>query len=169
MSTCNLFTDWALHLQISARQPTFDQMIVNGYKPGEGISSHVDLLKFDDGIAIISLGSPAIMTFTQTSMNKVCDDGKLSSDAQHKLHQPTYSPQRGSCDNNADDSRSDSDRVTDLLEQQDVHLQAGDVLLLHGEARYGWKHGIASNQLCSIQSSQRRVSITLRKLLNACQ
>lgn len=168
MSTCSLCTDCMLHLQISARKPVFDQMIVNGYKPGEGISSHVDLLKFDDGIAIISLGSPATMTFTQTDMYKDSDRYEVSSGAQLKEQQVVYTPQGGSRDSNAHDLRSKGDYVAELL-QQDVYLQAGDVLLLHGEARYGWKHGIAFNQPCSIQSSQRRVSITLRKLMSSCQ
>ncbi|KAL0042700.1 hypothetical protein WJX79_008153 [Trebouxia sp. C0005] len=52
-------------VQIRSRHPVFDQMIVNSYKPGEGIKSHIDLMKFDDGIAIMSLGSPATMTFTR--------------------------------------------------------------------------------------------------------
>jgi len=42
-----------------ARQPLFNQMIANWYAPSEGIRAHVDLLRFEDGIAIISLLSPA--------------------------------------------------------------------------------------------------------------
>ncbi|GAN00721.1 oxidoreductase, 2OG-Fe(II) oxygenase family protein [Mucor ambiguus] len=44
------------------RQPLFDQAILNMYKKGEGITSHVDLLRFEDGILIISLMSSCIMT-----------------------------------------------------------------------------------------------------------
>ena len=45
----------------------FDQLVVNRYEPGEGICAHVDLLRFADGVAILSLGSPAVMSFTMGS------------------------------------------------------------------------------------------------------
>src|SRR5690606_5822018 len=42
-----------------------DQTIVNEYLPGQGISAHIDCVPcFDDVIASLSLGSPAIMQFT---------------------------------------------------------------------------------------------------------
>ncbi len=42
-----------------------DQAIVNEYLPGQGISAHVDCVPcFDDTIASLSLGSGAIMQFT---------------------------------------------------------------------------------------------------------
>ncbi|KAE8009513.1 hypothetical protein FH972_005945 [Carpinus fangiana] len=47
------------------REPLFDQLIVNAYQPGEGICAHVDLLRFEDGIAIVSLESSCVMHFTQ--------------------------------------------------------------------------------------------------------
>lgn len=50
--------------QIRSRQPLFDQLTANVYEPGEGICAHVDLHKFEDGIAIVSLGSAAVMDFT---------------------------------------------------------------------------------------------------------
>ncbi|KAL1225138.1 Alkylated DNA repair -like protein ALKBH8 [Cardamine amara subsp. amara] len=48
------------------REPLFDQLIVNLYQPGEGICAHVDLLRFEDGIAIVSLESPCVMRFSPT-------------------------------------------------------------------------------------------------------
>ncbi|KAH7655015.1 tRNA (carboxymethyluridine(34)-5-O)-methyltransferase protein [Dioscorea alata] len=47
------------------REPLFDQLIVNVYEPGEGICAHVDLMRFDDGIAIVSLESTCVMHFTR--------------------------------------------------------------------------------------------------------
>lgn len=51
--------------------PAFpDQVIVNEYLPGQGISPHIDCVPcFTDAIASLSLGSPCIMEFThnQTS------------------------------------------------------------------------------------------------------
>ncbi|KAL2316788.1 hypothetical protein Fmac_030664 [Flemingia macrophylla] len=49
------------------REPLFDQMIANVYQPREGICAHVDLLRFDDGIAILSLESSCVMHFTPLS------------------------------------------------------------------------------------------------------
>lgn len=51
--------------QIQSRQPLFDQLTVNMYAPGEGITAHVDLERFEDGIAIVSLGCAAVMDFTR--------------------------------------------------------------------------------------------------------
>ncbi|KAF6142632.1 hypothetical protein GIB67_015118 [Kingdonia uniflora] len=47
------------------REPLFDQLIVNTYQPGEGICAHVDLMRFEDGIAIVSLESTCVMQFTR--------------------------------------------------------------------------------------------------------
>ena len=42
-----------------------DQVIVNEYLPGQGISEHVDCVPcFGDRIASLSLGSPCMMNFT---------------------------------------------------------------------------------------------------------
>ncbi|XP_057782353.1 uncharacterized protein LOC131000453 isoform X2 [Salvia miltiorrhiza] len=49
------------------REPLFNQLIVNVYQPGEGIAAHVDLMRFEDGIAIVSLESACVMHFTQGS------------------------------------------------------------------------------------------------------
>ncbi|KAJ4847443.1 hypothetical protein Tsubulata_030687 [Turnera subulata] len=50
--------------ELFSREPLFDQLIVNVYQPGEGICAHVDLMRFEDGIAIVSLESPCVMHFT---------------------------------------------------------------------------------------------------------
>ncbi|KAG8389474.1 hypothetical protein BUALT_Bualt02G0233100 [Buddleja alternifolia] len=47
------------------REPLFNQLIVNIYQPGEGICAHVDLMRFEDGIAIISLESSCVMHFSR--------------------------------------------------------------------------------------------------------
>ena len=150
-------------MQISGRQPTFDQMIVNSYQPGEGISSHVDLLKFEDGIAIISLGSSATMTFTNIDSAADCmplTDKSLSHATQSEHSRPNRCAESTYSNTSVPDGSHPGEDL-----QQNVHLKAGDLLLLQGEARYRWKHGIAFNQPCSVQSSERRVSVTLRKLV----
>lgn len=41
-----------------------DQVIINEYLPGQGISAHIDCVPcFGDTIAILSLGGPVVMTF----------------------------------------------------------------------------------------------------------
>lgn len=47
------------------REPLFDQLIINLYQPGEGICAHVDLMRFEDGIAIVSLESSCVMHFSR--------------------------------------------------------------------------------------------------------
>ncbi|XP_016482782.1 uncharacterized protein P8A3.02c isoform X2 [Nicotiana tabacum] len=54
------------------REPLFDQLIVNMYQPGEGICPHVDLMRFEDGIAIVSLESSCVMRFTRVE-NETCN------------------------------------------------------------------------------------------------
>ncbi len=146
-------------LQIRSRCPVFDQMIVNSYKPGEGIKSHIDLMKFDDGIAIMSLGSPATMTFTRAEALRP------AMDQSHVKRQAASSKMCNGCsDNNLVSACSSDDSRNINSLQQNIVLEPGDLLLLHGEARYGWKHGIAAQQHCSLSNAVHRVSVTLRKL-----
>ncbi|CAN1837133.1 Uncharacterized protein P8A3.02c [Linum perenne] len=53
------------------REPLFDQLIANVYQPGEGICAHVDLMRFEDGIAIVSLESSCVMHFSR--VEESCD------------------------------------------------------------------------------------------------
>lgn len=81
--------------------PRARQAIVNLYRPGEGISPHVDLLRrFGDGIVGVSLGDGGVaMRFARAEAG----DG----------------------------------------DGYDVWLPSRSVLVLTGEARYKWTHGIA--------------------------
>lgn len=48
-----------------------NQLIINEYQPGQGISKHIDCVPcFGETIASISLGSPCIMVFTHPSSNE---------------------------------------------------------------------------------------------------
>lgn len=50
---------------LSAETP--DQVIINEYQPGQGISAHIDCVPcFADSIASLSLGSPCVMDFTHS-------------------------------------------------------------------------------------------------------
>ncbi|EFJ37557.1 hypothetical protein SELMODRAFT_165238 [Selaginella moellendorffii] len=110
--------------EVISREPLFDQMIVNSYKPLEGIGAHVDLLRFEDGIVILSLVSSRVMTF------KSCEDGSR---------------------------------------KVGVMLRPGDLLVMSGEARYGWTHEINTNPAQQIWDGvpvpqESRISVTLRRL-----
>ena len=51
--------------------PSYDQLIVNEYIPGHGISAHVDAPKvFDDIITSVSLGSTCVMEFVNKETKK---------------------------------------------------------------------------------------------------
>jgi alkylated DNA repair dioxygenase AlkB len=99
-----------------------DQVIINEYHPGQGISSHIDCEPcFGGAIASLSLGSGCIMDFNR-----------------------------------------DQERVS-------VMLEPGSLLVLSGEARYGWKHGIAARHEDVLNGVRyrrgRRVSVTLRTVI----
>lgn len=65
--------DWLAGLceRLSAKgifSRTPDQVIINEYQPGQGISAHVDCVPcFGDTIASLSLGSACVMDFTHTT------------------------------------------------------------------------------------------------------
>lgn len=101
-----------------------DQVIINEYLPGQGISLHVDCEPcFGDTILSLSLGSDCVMDFRH----------RESAETRYQL------------------------------------LEARSLLMMTGEARYGWKHGIAARFIDyvgerSIERS-RRVSLTLRNVI----
>jgi alkylated DNA repair dioxygenase AlkB len=98
-----------------------DQVLVNEYQPGQGISSHIDCVPcFGDTVLSLSLASRCIMLFTH---------------------------------------RATRERVELLLEP-------GSLLVMRGEARYEWKHGIPARKADTYDGLAmprgRRVSLTLR-------
>jgi alkylated DNA repair dioxygenase AlkB len=103
-----------------------DQLIINEYLPGQGISSHVDCVPcFDNTIISVSLGSACIMQYTHTTTGAVVP----------------------------------------------VVLEPGSLVVMAGESRYHWKHGIPARKTDSYQGRtiirRRRVSLTLRTIIPA--
>lgn len=99
-----------------------NQVIINEYLPGQGISQHVDCIPcFNDVICSLSLGSACSMEFIK--------EEKLS-----------------------------------------VFLDRRSLLILSGEARYNWKHGIAARKYdldCGVKVMRsRRISITFRTVIS---
>lgn len=102
-----------------------DQVIVNEYLPGQGISSHIDCEPcFQDTIASLSLGSGCVMNFT----NKF-----------------------------------------DKTKRIPVWLAPRSLVVLSGEARHEWLHGISARKSDEWDGKkherQRRVSLTFRKVI----
>ncbi|KAJ6468962.1 hypothetical protein DFH09DRAFT_1222044 [Mycena vulgaris] len=104
------------------------QAILNLYRPGEGITPHVDLLRrFGDGIVGVSFGSGCLMQFARVA---------------------------------------EAEGVRPL----NLFLPERSVLVLSGDARYGWTHGIEERTADLVAGTgvvERgvRLSITFRWLL----
>ena len=113
-----------LHAQgIFTKAP--DQVIVNEYQPGQGISAHIDCVPcFGEPIASLSLSSQCMMDFTH---------GKTG-------------------------------------EKHSILLAPCSLIVLSGNARYHWKHAIASRKSDrysgAVTSRERRVSLTFRMMKN---
>ena len=102
-----------------------DQVIVNEYQPGQGISKHIDCEPcFKDTIVSLSLGSGCIMEFI------------------HK---------------------------DDKAKKMPVRLAPKSLIVLSGEARYKWLHGIPARKSDEWNGHkyprQRRVSLTFRRVV----
>jgi alkylated DNA repair dioxygenase AlkB len=101
-----------------------DQVIVNEYEPGQGISSHVDCEPcFTGTVASLSLGSTCTMNFTNKERGEVIP----------------------------------------------VFLERRSLVVLAGESRYGWAHGIPPRKSDDVAGRtlkrSRRVSLTFRKVI----
>ncbi|CAH2034753.1 unnamed protein product [Thlaspi arvense] len=120
-----------------------DQLTVNEYPSGVGLSPHIDTHSaFEDCIFSLSLAGPCIMEFRRYSVStwKVAstNDGEEKSDHDTCIKKALYLPPRS-------------------------------MLLLSGEARYAWNHYIPHHKIDKVKEkvirrSPRRVSFTLRKV-----
>ncbi|KAG9218590.1 hypothetical protein PLEOSDRAFT_1089246 [Pleurotus ostreatus PC15] len=126
------------------------QAIINLYHPGEGISSHVDLLgRFGDGIIGVSFGSGCVMQFDRVH-TEVESRGEPSVD---------HTPADATTTCNADPTE----------DRYDLYLPERSVIVLSGDSRYKWTHGIArrADDVVGTETFHRgtRMSITFRWLL----
>lgn len=101
-----------------------DQLIINEYMPGQGITPHIDCEPcFEDTIVSISLGSNCVMDFTNS----------LS-----------------------------QEKISMLLAPRSI-------VVLQGESRYNWTHGIAPRKTDKYKGYNyqrgRRISLTFRKTI----
>ncbi|CAG9463056.1 unnamed protein product [Pedinophyceae sp. YPF-701] len=127
----------------SAPEPAFpraiDQLTLNEYTPGVGLSPHVDSHScFEGAVAIVSLASDTVMSFRRA---------------------PTAP---GDGDGGSEGARAKADTKALLLPRRSL-------LVMHGEARYAWEHYIPHRKEDrvvgrpdAIPRGSRRVSLTYR-------
>jgi len=125
---------------------TVNQLTVNEYLPGIGIASHCDAHSaFEDGIVSLTLGSGIVMEFRRPEADN--SSGKVSVGKHHRLALPPASE--------------------DNALHKNVWLPTNSLLIMRGEARYAWQHGIAWRKTDCINDGQtlargRRISMTFR-------
>jgi alkylated DNA repair dioxygenase AlkB len=120
---------WAKKLAVKLHNDGFsefisDQLIVNEYLPGQGISNHIDCEPcFGETIMSISLGSYCVMDFINKTTQKSVP----------------------------------------------VFLECGSLVVLKGDARYKWTHGIAPRKADIFNGIKTirgiRTSMTFRKTI----
>jgi alkylated DNA repair dioxygenase AlkB len=60
--------------EIKVPYKKFDQLIINEYKAGQGISAHIDCVPcFEDGIVTVTIGCSGIMTFVNSNSGESYD------------------------------------------------------------------------------------------------
>lgn len=150
--------------ELAARTPFCNQCIVNSYSPGQGITPHVDLVSFADGIVSVSLRSPTVMDF------RSCETGELTEARWPReclLDTGVFSCLLLLPGWHFRHERLDSVALVPHHSSQ-VLLFPGDLLLMCGPARYEYTHGIAprTEDVWDGEAHPRghRVSITLRRM-----
>lgn len=120
-----------------------DQLTVNEYPPGVGLSPHIDTHSaFRGHIFSLSLAGPCIMELRRYS------DGEWASTTDSKVEH--------------------SDSSSNFIRKA-IFLPPRSMLLLSGEGRYAWHHYIPHHKVDTVKDNMirrasRRVSFTLRKV-----
>lgn len=145
------------------------QIILNHYLPGEGITAHVDLLKrYGDGIIGVSFNSGCSMQFESTS---TAPKGVF---LLYSLKKPNVDLLIiDELDQQLPESFSET-KQSDTRSLYSVYLPARSIIVMSGESRFTWKHGIARVKEDIVESSDgirsnfargERLSVTYRWLL----
>uniref|UniRef100_A0A7I4EC52 tRNA (carboxymethyluridine(34)-5-O)-methyltransferase n=1 Tax=Physcomitrium patens TaxID=3218 RepID=A0A7I4EC52_PHYPA len=154
----------------SAEEPTlpFDQLTVNEYPRGVGLSPHIDTHSaFEGSILSLSLGGPCIMEFRKYIKrgNSLVDGDAHTS--------TSISQQNDESNENAEAIvvRNDDSVPTGsvYIIRKALFLPPRSLLILSGEARYAWHHYIPHHKIDNVNGQvldrgTRRVSFTFRKV-----
>lgn len=159
----------------STRPVPFDQLIVNTYRVGEGLAPHVDLPTFDDGVVSFSLSGTCAMRFARVVDASALPIGLGGRKGQWDDDQAAAAEKVEVEGEKVPSSTQPAPTSTaptapPVLDVFDLYLEAGDMLLLSGEARYRWTHGIAPRTWDitpegAVQPRTVRVSVTARRML----
>ncbi|CAH9055044.1 unnamed protein product [Cuscuta europaea] len=125
-----------------------DQLTVNEYPPGVGLSPHIDTHSAFEGLIFsLSLAGPCVMEFRKYQKGVWVTNSELASHGEMQ----------------------DCDKMTSSFLRKAIYLPPRSMLLLSGEARYAWHHYIPHHKVDivkdnTIRRAPRRVSFTLRKV-----
>lgn len=112
--------------------------IVNEYRPGQGISAHVENFRFGEPVCSLTLAGADSMRFHQLAG---AHDGSV------RTGKAATAPKTG--------------------KRVDVHLPRRSLAVLTGDARNIWQHEIVRGRKMGKPEGWRRVSLTFRTLKNA--
>ncbi|ONK55728.1 uncharacterized protein A4U43_C10F390 [Asparagus officinalis] len=132
------------HLDDNKSRLKIDQLTVNEYPPGVGLSPHIDTHSaFDEFIFSLSLAGPCIMEF-------------------RRYQHGTWRPQP------SEDNGTEADKCSNIIRKA-IFLPPRSMLLLSGEGRYAWHHYIPHHKIDLVgeqvvKRCKRRVSFTFRKV-----
>ncbi|KAI3933733.1 hypothetical protein MKW92_044134 [Papaver armeniacum] len=133
---------------LGAGDDILDQLTVNEYPPGVGLSPHIDTHSAFEGLIFsLSLAGPCIMEF-------------------RRYPQGSWRPPSGS----RVEDKEVYDNCSTFL-RRSLFLPPRSMLLLSGEARYAWHHYIPHHKVDivkgeTVRRGARRVSFTFRKVRN---
>ena len=156
-----------------------DQVTANEYKPSQGISPHIDTHSgFQDGIVSASLGCDSVMEFVRHAPNPTqpppqqqassSSAANESSSSEALIDAGRLSPNGPNGSNFSNSSGTACSSASSAVgERHSVFLPRRSLLILRGEARYGWAHSIPGRKLDVIDGRVQaregvRVSVTLR-------
>ncbi|XP_057963938.1 alkylated DNA repair protein ALKBH8 homolog isoform X6 [Malania oleifera] len=131
----------------NAEDLVLDQLTVNEYPPGVGLSPHIDTHSaFEGSIFSLSLAGSCVMEFRRYSEGAWLP--RHASDPDKKLEDPE------NCS---------------TVVRRAIYLPPRSMLLLSGEARYAWHHYIPHHKVDIVKDKMirrglRRVSFTFRKV-----
>ncbi|XP_010275179.1 PREDICTED: alkylated DNA repair protein alkB homolog 8 [Nelumbo nucifera] len=132
---------------VAAGYDTLDQLTVNEYPHGAGLSPHIDTHSAFEGLIFsLSLAGPCIMEFRRYSQGTWLPPLTTSNDV----------------------TEEDNDHCSNFT-RRIIFLPPRSMLLLSGEARYAWHHYIPHHKVDMvgdniIRRNSRRVSFTFRKV-----
>lgn len=107
--------------------------IVNEYRPGQGISAHVENFRFGEPVCAVTLAGSDMMRFHELEKE---DDGSV------RTGKAGSAPRTGM--------------------KKDVWLERRGMMVMRGEARRRWQHEIVRGRRKGKEQGWRRVSLTFR-------